>query len=144
MKRSERNRKHGSTGALFAVWRCKVLAKNHSKCNFDERMRKRISKTDFSFFCAVSAPEAGLEELRTLCDWGNWVRLTLVVDRYFRVFGSFIDVSTSRSFLGMIVYLSLHRSKPEAETTASVRRGRIKSVPRKGSADDGKSPLNHA
>ncbi|KAL9608737.1 MAG: hypothetical protein Q9167_006455 [Letrouitia subvulpina] len=50
------------------------LAKNHSKCNFDDRMKRRICGTDFSFFVSISAPEAGPEELRTMCDWGNWVR----------------------------------------------------------------------
>lgn len=43
------------------------------KCDFDEKMRGTISKTDFSYFCSIAAPEAAAEELRTLCDWGNWV-----------------------------------------------------------------------
>lgn len=36
-------------------------------------MKRRICGTDFSFFVSISAPEAGPEELRTMCDWGNWV-----------------------------------------------------------------------
>lgn len=45
----------------------------NDQCDFDDRMRRRIRATDFSFFCSVSAPEAHPEELRTMCDWGNWV-----------------------------------------------------------------------
>ncbi|KAI9654409.1 MAG: hypothetical protein M1831_005375 [Alyxoria varia] len=30
-------------------------------------------KVDFSYFCAITAPYASPEELRTMCDWGNWV-----------------------------------------------------------------------
>ncbi|KAG4431767.1 hypothetical protein IFR05_012743 [Cadophora sp. M221] len=37
------------------------------------KMKKVISKTDFAWFCAVAVPDAGKEELRTMCDWGNWV-----------------------------------------------------------------------
>ncbi|QKX53231.1 uncharacterized protein TRUGW13939_00307 [Talaromyces rugulosus] len=43
------------------------------KCQLNDRLRKIISKTDFSYFCAITAAEAGPQELRTLCDWGNWV-----------------------------------------------------------------------
>ncbi|KAL3482851.1 terpene synthase metal binding domain protein [Aspergillus germanicus] len=42
-------------------------------CNFDDRAARRLAKTDFSYFCSISAPRAGREELRTVCDWGNWV-----------------------------------------------------------------------
>ncbi|KAI1428994.1 isoprenoid synthase domain-containing protein [Xylaria sp. FL1777] len=42
-------------------------------CSFDERMSMLISKCDFSYFIAIAAPEAGILEFRTLCDWGNWV-----------------------------------------------------------------------
>ena len=51
----------------------RTLIEKSRKCDFDERMKKRIFKTNFSFFCSISAPEAGPEELRTICDWGNWV-----------------------------------------------------------------------
>ncbi|GFF32970.1 presilphiperfolan-8-beta-ol synthase [Aspergillus udagawae] len=44
-----------------------------NECSFDERSRRILSKTDFSYFCSVAAPDAGPEELRTVCDWGNWV-----------------------------------------------------------------------
>ncbi|GAW13611.1 hypothetical protein ANO14919_029980 [Xylariales sp. No.14919] len=42
-------------------------------CSFDQRMSALISKCDFSYFLAIAAPEAGPQEYRTLCDWGNWV-----------------------------------------------------------------------
>ncbi|CEL04721.1 hypothetical protein ASPCAL05846 [Aspergillus calidoustus] len=42
-------------------------------CNFDDRAARRLAKTDFSYFCSISAPRAGREEFRTVCDWGNWV-----------------------------------------------------------------------
>ncbi|KAL2856286.1 terpene synthase metal binding domain protein [Aspergillus pseudodeflectus] len=42
-------------------------------CNFDHRAARRLAKTDFSYFCSISAPRAGREELKTVCDWGNWV-----------------------------------------------------------------------
>ncbi|KAJ8120501.1 hypothetical protein ONZ43_g2806 [Nemania bipapillata] len=32
-----------------------------------------INKCDFSYFIAITAPEAAPREYRTLCDWGNWV-----------------------------------------------------------------------
>ncbi|KAL4930741.1 uncharacterized protein BDV17DRAFT_289586 [Aspergillus undulatus] len=44
-----------------------------SRCRFDERARTSLEKTDFSYFCSVAAPKAGREELRTICDWTNWV-----------------------------------------------------------------------
>ncbi|KAL5322240.1 hypothetical protein ACEPPN_010212 [Leptodophora sp. 'Broadleaf-Isolate-01'] len=43
------------------------------KLNAGDRMKNILSKTDFAWFCAVAVPDAGKEELRTLCDWGNWV-----------------------------------------------------------------------
>ncbi|KAI8635655.1 isoprenoid synthase domain-containing protein [Xylariaceae sp. FL1651] len=42
-------------------------------CSFDKRMSTRITKCDFSYFIAITAPEAACSEYRTLCDWGNWV-----------------------------------------------------------------------
>ncbi|OAA74565.1 terpene synthase [Akanthomyces lecanii RCEF 1005] len=42
-------------------------------CAFDSKMARKISKCDFSYFCAIAAPEAPPERFRTLCDWGNWV-----------------------------------------------------------------------
>ncbi|KAL2825129.1 isoprenoid synthase domain-containing protein [Aspergillus cavernicola] len=44
-----------------------------TQCHFDEQATKRLATTDFSYFCSVSVPKAGREELRTVCDWGNWV-----------------------------------------------------------------------
>ncbi|KAE8146500.1 pentalenene synthase [Aspergillus avenaceus] len=44
-----------------------------SVCSLDEKARKIISKTDFSFFCAITVPDASPTELRTVFDWGNWV-----------------------------------------------------------------------
>ncbi|KAL5355212.1 terpene synthase metal binding domain protein [Aspergillus floccosus] len=43
------------------------------QCSFDERAQRILFKTDFSYFCSICAPYAGAEELRTVCDWGNWV-----------------------------------------------------------------------
>lgn len=45
----------------------------NSQCSFDERAQRILFKTDFSYFCSICAPYAGAEELRTVCDWGNWV-----------------------------------------------------------------------
>lgn len=39
-------------------------------------MARKINKCDFSYFCAIAAPEAPPERFRTLCDWGNWVCTT--------------------------------------------------------------------
>ncbi|PYH95298.1 pentalenene synthase [Aspergillus ellipticus CBS 707.79] len=43
------------------------------ECSLDEAFQRRLRKTDFSYFCAIAAPEAEPEELRTIFDWGNWV-----------------------------------------------------------------------
>jgi hypothetical protein len=66
-----------------------------SECSFDERSRRILHKTAFSYFCSVAAPDAGPEELRTVCDWGNWVFpfddstfFVLFVDRVLSVSGS--------------------------------------------------------
>ncbi|PVH78127.1 pentalenene synthase [Cadophora sp. DSE1049] len=48
------------------VWIC-------DKMNASEKLGAIIAKTDFSLFCAISAPDADKAELRTMCDWGNWV-----------------------------------------------------------------------
>lgn len=40
----------------------------------NERFRKITKKTNFALFLSIAAPEARAEELRTLFDWGNWVR----------------------------------------------------------------------
>lgn len=37
------------------------------------QMSKKIQKLDFAWFCSIAAPDASKEDLRTLCDWGNWV-----------------------------------------------------------------------
>lgn len=42
------------------------------------KMCKKIVKLDFAWFCSVAAPDANREDLRTLCDWGNWVSLSFV------------------------------------------------------------------
>ncbi|KAH7018022.1 terpene synthase metal binding domain-containing protein [Microdochium trichocladiopsis] len=41
--------------------------------SFSPKMRARISRCDFSYFCAIAAPTAPRDRFRTLCDWGNWV-----------------------------------------------------------------------
>ncbi|UKZ74540.1 hypothetical protein TrVFT333_002210 [Trichoderma virens FT-333] len=42
-------------------------------CDFGPKMKKKINKCDFSYFCAIAAPLASRSRFRTLCDWGNWV-----------------------------------------------------------------------
>ncbi|KAL7928555.1 isoprenoid synthase domain-containing protein [Trichoderma chlorosporum] len=42
-------------------------------CAFGPDMKKKINKCDFSYFCAIAAPDASRSRFRTLCDWGNWV-----------------------------------------------------------------------
>lgn len=36
-------------------------------------MQMKLQKLDFSYFCAIMAPNAPRDEYRTICDWGNWV-----------------------------------------------------------------------
>ncbi|CAL00339.1 uncharacterized protein An09g06090 [Aspergillus niger] len=36
-------------------------------------MARSIHKTDFGYFLAIMAPNAERDQLRTMCDWGNWV-----------------------------------------------------------------------
>ncbi|KAH7348476.1 hypothetical protein BKA65DRAFT_550548 [Rhexocercosporidium sp. MPI-PUGE-AT-0058] len=48
------------------VWIC-------DKLKATDRFGAIIAETDFSLFCAISAPDAGKAEFRTMCDWGNWV-----------------------------------------------------------------------
>jgi hypothetical protein len=66
-------------------------------------MKMKINKCDFSYFCAIAAPEAAPERFRTLCDWGNWVSRTtgttnylLVASRYNRII--FINTISSQVF----------------------------------------------
>lgn len=99
-RRSRGSRKHGSTSMFVAVLAANDVPKDCSKCNFDERMRRRIHGVDFSFFLAISAPEAEEAELRTICDWGNWV-LTCFVNVC-----DIIDFSIPRSFRGTTVRLA--------------------------------------
>lgn len=37
------------------------------------KMCKKIMKLDFAWFCSVAAPDANKDDLRVMCDWGNWV-----------------------------------------------------------------------
>ncbi|CZR61268.1 uncharacterized protein PAC_11164 [Phialocephala subalpina] len=48
------------------AWLCKELGA-------DDKLSKRITKTDWSYFASASAPLASKEDLKILCDWGNWV-----------------------------------------------------------------------
>ncbi|KUJ11138.1 putative pentalenene synthase [Mollisia scopiformis] len=43
------------------------------KLGANRNVSRKIQKLDFAWFCSIAAPEANKEELRTLCDWGNWV-----------------------------------------------------------------------
>lgn len=51
-----------------------TLTRDTRFCSFGPKMRKRINKCDFSYFCAIAAPFAPRSKFRTICDWGNWVR----------------------------------------------------------------------
>ncbi|MCJ1269147.1 hypothetical protein MMC22_009036 [Lobaria immixta] len=42
-------------------------------CQLSPKESRRISKANFSYFIAIMAREAGPDEYRTICDWGNWV-----------------------------------------------------------------------
>ena len=44
-------------------------------CHWTEEEHKKHVRADFSYLAAVMAPEAGPDELRTICDWSNWVGL---------------------------------------------------------------------
>ena len=45
------------------------------KCGLKDRFREVLQKIDFTFFCAIIAPDADKESLRTMADWGNWIFL---------------------------------------------------------------------
>ena len=126
---------------FVAVLASNDVPKDCSMCNFDERMRRKVRGLDFSFFMAISAPEAGEAELRTLCDWGNWVCVSSI---WVRSLHSSIDFSIPRSFHGMTVRLALYRLVFEAYLTASVRQRPSKTKSRRGTANDGKSFLDYA
>jgi hypothetical protein len=40
---------------------------------FSPRYRKAVHACNFSLFMSIAAPDAKEDELRTMCDWGNWV-----------------------------------------------------------------------
>ncbi|KAL8685420.1 MAG: hypothetical protein Q9224_005822, partial [Gallowayella concinna] len=42
-------------------------------CQYDEKTYIKHVKADFPYFVSIWAREAGAEELRTICDWMNWV-----------------------------------------------------------------------
>ncbi|KAE8354798.1 isoprenoid synthase domain-containing protein [Aspergillus coremiiformis] len=42
-------------------------------CKFDDIGRRKLSQVDFSYLGSRMTPNALLSELRTVCDWGNWV-----------------------------------------------------------------------
>lgn len=51
----------------------------HSRiCAFGNRTRRVITKCDFSYFCSIVVPDASPLELRTVCDWGNWVCVSII------------------------------------------------------------------
>ncbi|KAG5661739.1 hypothetical protein KAF25_003978, partial [Fusarium avenaceum] len=43
------------------------------KCRFSARMKKRVEFCDFASFVSIAAPDAPIDKLKTMCDWGNWV-----------------------------------------------------------------------
>ena len=44
-------------------------------CHWTEEEYTKHVRGDFPYLAAVMAPEAGPDELRTICDWYNWVGL---------------------------------------------------------------------
>ncbi|KAH8762474.1 isoprenoid synthase domain-containing protein [Diaporthe sp. PMI_573] len=42
-------------------------------CSYGKMTEYAVHRCDFSYFVSISAPFASPAELRTLCDWGNWV-----------------------------------------------------------------------
>lgn len=42
-------------------------------CGYSQKNYQKHIKADFSYFVSIWAREAGPEELRTICDWMNWV-----------------------------------------------------------------------
>ncbi|KAE8381454.1 isoprenoid synthase domain-containing protein [Aspergillus bertholletiae] len=42
-------------------------------CAFSDKTQRTITSCDFSYFCSIVVPDASPLELRTVCDWGNWV-----------------------------------------------------------------------
>ncbi len=76
-------------------------------CSFDERMSTLIRKCDFSYFIAIAAPDAGLPEFRTLCDWGNWVNEDAVIDCYFML-SLVLGVSIRRQCDKDIPFVTVH------------------------------------
>ena len=42
-------------------------------CNFNAQEARAISKCNFSYFMAVTVPDAEISYYKVLCDWGNWV-----------------------------------------------------------------------
>ena len=49
---------------------------NHCRlCQYSQKDYQKHVQMDFPYFVSIWAREAELEELRTICDWMNWVRL---------------------------------------------------------------------
>lgn len=46
-------------------------------CSLSPSMEKKVHLIDFAYFCAIAAPDAPATGYRVMCDWGNWVSLTL-------------------------------------------------------------------
>lgn len=64
----------------YTLWltqpRTRIQTAYHGRqrlCSFSPKMSARITRCDFSYFCAIAAPEAPRDRFRTVCDWGNWV-----------------------------------------------------------------------
>ncbi|PVI02312.1 terpene synthase metal binding domain-containing protein [Periconia macrospinosa] len=56
-------------------WTAKVASEQWltESCDFTPGMRKKVNACDFSWFISIAAPDAPVDRLKTLCDWGNWV-----------------------------------------------------------------------
>ena len=61
-------------------------------CSLSPQMQVKLQKLDFSYFCAIMAPNAPRKEYRTICDWGNWVR-SVIVRIYVRTLANYSHLS---------------------------------------------------
>jgi hypothetical protein len=61
-------------------------------CSLSPQMQKKLQKLDFSYFCAIMAPNAPRKEYRTICDWGNWVR-SVIMRVYVRTLANYSHFS---------------------------------------------------
>ncbi|RWA10532.1 hypothetical protein EKO27_g4561 [Xylaria grammica] len=86
-------------------------------CSFDQRMSALIRKCDFSYFLAIAAPEAGPQEYRALCDWGNWGSSNGVQRRFSQAMADYCAGA-----LMQVEDFSAHKAPPTPEEMLKMRR----------------------